>query len=297
MSDVAGAFDRAESREQFEEAGRRFGAAFERLQKYVEQIDSLGVSTSSSLSADDRATARDPISHQVQGALVVATDHMGALQGLIAHGKTLPTFGAYSITRPALEAVGSALWQLLPPSRDLRVMQSLQVMYESERDLRVAAAEMTGSRPKANDTIPTDDPLRGRIEELRDARPALVGRRYESVASITQRLQYVDDHYGSHGMDRITGMWRVASGLAHGRRSMSTNALDRRISGASEGRVNVVLSASLSSVWNIYDCAEKHLVRLMNLFEQRGQPRVSSEEKMELPLWLSAPVCSPSRHQ
>lgn len=120
---------------------------------------------------------------------------------------------------------------------------------------------------------------------------------YESAASITQRLQYVDDHYGSQNLARITGMWRVASGLAHGRRSMSTNALDRRISEAGEGRVNVVLTASLSWVWNVYECAEKYLVRLIDLFELRGQSRINHADKPEMPLWLSVPVCSPNRHQ
>lgn len=253
----------------YQRAGRALGEAFDRLPAWEERIESLTVQAESSLAADDAATAYDPLSTQIRGQLAHALDHLMTLEALIRQAEVLPAMAAFTLLRSSLESVGVALWMLGPSSRDERVLRTLRTDYEALVDVYGVKEEITGNSTVIQ-RLPADHTTKLRLEELRDGRPALVGRALHVMPSITKRLREADQYVASRGAIQLVALWRTLSGVAHGRRHVLANLLDREVIGVDEKMYSMRMTSSLSLFTGSYYIAEQYLSQLVKLFLMRA---------------------------
>lgn len=84
-------------------------ALFDHLHEAETRCEAFVVRPGSTLETDDRATAYDPISYQVQYLLVGAFDYLGLLRRTLEdHG--MPLVATYPLMRAAIEAAAYSLW-------------------------------------------------------------------------------------------------------------------------------------------------------------------------------------------
>lgn len=261
--------DRFEDQPSFDKAGRALGDAFDRLPQWEQRLQTLRVLPGSSLAADDLATAYDPISTQLEGALAHALDHLMTIEALVRKAEVLPAMAGFTLLRSAVESVGVGLWMLGPRRRDERVLRALKMDYEALLDVYGIGDELAGKEQFAR-RLPDGHQTGLRLEQLRDARPGLKGRAIHDMPSITRRLREADKYVMSPGNIPLVALWRVLSGVAHGRRHLLANLLNREVVGVDAKTYSMRLTSSLSTLTGSYYVAEYYMSQLVKLYLVRS---------------------------
>jgi hypothetical protein len=174
----------------------------------------------SSLRGDDRAAKPYHVSHAVISCLFTGIQHLHALKTLIVDAQVLHTGPPWSLARTAIENLATGFWILHPTSRQERVTRTLRWHYRNLRDQEEAL------RP----IMPAFDPPEARIQKL--SRVA-TGNSIEMKAvtagyASTGVIKYLDQHLSGRG--DLTFLWRVGSGMAHGRPWANLGVSDREVS-------------------------------------------------------------------
>lgn len=210
----------------------RFAQTVESLRARVDSPGGLAVLPGSSLARDDALTDPYRISHAIQTSVVAATDHLDAVRQLVVVDQVLHTAATWTLARSALENLAVAYW-LLTGDRRARVERLLSYQAQNANDARVAARE-----PEAG--IKQRQVVRDRLTRIA-AGAEVAGTRYISGFKVTTVLKWTDDHAPT----RPLWIWRVCSGLAHGRQWAYLGALDQdHIASAEPGVTTLKLTSS-----------------------------------------------------
>jgi len=248
--------------------------SFERIERLHSAFVGMSVKQGSSLSGDDLATPREPLSHQIYTAVGVAFDNLRTIEVLIAEAKVLPVFAHFGLIRNALEAPGVGLWLLGPASRDTRVLRSLQVAYEDRADQWSLELEIAG---KPFVRLSSSDAIASRLFEIRDMRPANVGKSL-SPPTITKRLAAAQAFLPPQETSLLAS-WKIMSGVSHGRRGALYNLLDRTVTGVNPLGAEIRMTSGVRTIASMYMVGEKYLLALMNLMIQRGFHYVPTDDQ------------------
>lgn len=260
-------FDRQQPDEQEERATRILFERFGRLDDWHGVVDALVARPRTVLAGDDRATSYETVSELVRSNLVFVLDHFDALKLMIQDGQSLMTMAPLTLLRAALESTGLAMWLIGSEARDERVLRALQAAYEANIDVIRAEAELSGVTPTSGAPV---DAVK-RLEELRDARPTLRGKNLKPP-SISERLGDTKAYFDS-GRYSLLGLWKVASGMAHGRRAMMIHLLDFEQLSVGEETVHLRATSSVSLVAGLYSMCEAHMVQVLARFNTLNIPR------------------------
>ncbi len=264
---------RTDTRESEEDAlrGMEFlQRGFRRLVAIEERVESLRVHERTSLAGDRDATPYDPIPDQVLGLIGTATDHLRAVQVTVedSGGKVL-AMALFTLVRSAYEAVGTGLWLLTPTGRDERVLRSLRLARDNRRQLRSVKQDL-GQKPEEDEGF---ERMEARLNELRDLRPKLRGVSLRDVDPVTTRLKEIAVNLPDLVHPPVV-LWRAASGIAHGNRSMMHSVLERRqMTPYENGSADFQVTTSVVVIAAFYDAALTMSDRLIDLFEDRSHQR------------------------
>ncbi|MGN7800325.1 hypothetical protein [Leifsonia sp. 22587] len=246
---------------------RAFSMLLESLRKVDELRSTMRrfrVSASSALAGDDFATPYETLSSQVETNLQGAFDNVGALSALVNDASLLPAFAHFGLLRNALEMIGTGFWLLGPPSRDTRILRSLQIALEGRRDSTHASKELARQPSK----FPSDDPVLLILEQQRDARPGIAGRSL-NPPSISSRLGAAQD-FCTDQPCTILAFWRLTSGAMHGRRSVLKEILEHEILESSDLEVRTSMTSGIVVVANVLRHIEVYLFELVFLLLRRA---------------------------
>ncbi|SDS53073.1 hypothetical protein [Microterricola viridarii] len=243
---------------------QRLMEAEARLERWETTLEQLPVMSGSALAGDDIATPYEALSQQAISSFKVALDHLRTVTLVIVKTEAMPVLASFTLIRAALEAAGQALWLMGPTSRDERVLRSLQLSLEERRDLYAAEAEGTGSDTR----LPADDKVLARLQELQSRRVGLNGRSL-NVPTITKRLKQSDEYAGDQSISLLVA-WKLASGMAHGRRSTMYHLLERQLVESTDTGFSVHMTSSIGIVEAFYSIAEQHLMKAVALFYMRN---------------------------
>jgi hypothetical protein len=232
----------------------------DRFQDYV-------VQPGTALAGDDAATPYEGLSSQVETCIGVAFDNLRTLRLIMQDAGTIPAFAHFGLVRNAMEAVGIGLWLLGPGSRDERVFRSLQLAFESRKDLHGLEAAIEGTYAP----LSFDDPARSRLEEIRDTRPALRGKSLKPP-TITDRLKVAQEYVDAHDYT-ILIVWKLTSGISHGQRSTMYALLDREVMSTNDVGARVLMTSSLTTITATYKITFHYLMELLSmLLGRNGTP-------------------------
>lgn len=254
-----------------ERAGQLILEANERIEPLVNFMQRFAVASGTSLAGDDSATAYDPLSNQVRSLLSVALDNMQAFSALLIRAEVLPAFAGHALMRNALEGAGLSLWLLGPTARDERVIRALQNSYESRFDLHTLHAEIHDTAFVRPDT---GDRVYDRLAELRDARPNLAGRSLRPQA-ISKRLALAEPHVTRQSEDqlRLVTLWRITSGITHGRRDIIWQVIDGELASTTSTGAEMRMTAGVSQVASFFVATVNYLQDGVRLLQERNTAR------------------------
>jgi hypothetical protein len=238
--------------------------SFRKVDELGESIRKFRVRPKSALAGDDAATPYETLSSQVETNIQGAVDNVRALSALMLEAHTMPAFAHFALLRNALEMVGTGLWLLGPSSRDTRVLRSLRVAMEGQRDSVITSNELARLSVK----FPSDDPVQTMLESQRDARPGLRGRSLQAP-SISSRLATAQE-YCAEQPYTILAFWRLTSGAMHGRRATLRDILEHEILESSDTEVRTSMTSGVIVVGNIVRHIEVYLFELTFLLLSRA---------------------------
>lgn len=242
--------------------------SLERLEEWIKRVEALDALPNTSLSGDDAASEFDPVSHQVRSYLIVALDHLITLKLAVVKGSSLPSMAALTLIRSAIESIGMGLWLLGPSSRDERVLRSLMLVYESRRDVHNVESELAGRTAKF--PISGDRTVQ-RLQEVRDKRPGISGASL-NAPGIGSRLANAQSLVPEQDIS-LLAVWRAASGIAHGGRSMIYSLLESTTIREHSHGAEVLMTSSFSVVAGFYRQTEWYMNKLVLLFDSRNAQR------------------------
>lgn len=249
------------------EEQRAFAMLLESLRRIEElrvTMKAFQVGDACALAGDDLATSYETLPSQVETNIQGAFDNVGALSALILDASVLPAFAHFGLLRNALEMIGTGFWVIGPPSRDLRVLRSLQLALEGRRDSIHASNELARTPSK----FPPDDPILLLLEQQRDARTGIAGRSL-NAPSISSRLGAAQE-FCSDQPYTILGYWRLTSGAMHGRRSVLKDLLEHEILESSNAQVRTSMTSGVIVVANVLRHIEIYLFELVFLLLRRA---------------------------
>jgi len=256
---------RRESAEDEENARRALFAAFGMVETLHERFRDYSVVSGTALAGDDAATPFEHLSSQVETCIAVAFDNLRSVKLIMQDAGTVPAFSHFGLVRNAIEGAGIGLWLLGPALRDERVLRSLQSSFESRKDIHSLESAIEGTFVR----LPTDDPARVRLEELRDSRPANVGRSL-NPPTITDRLKDAQNYSRDSGDFSLLVVWKMTSGVAHGQRSALYAMLDREVLSTDDVGARINMTSSLSTIAGTYRLAVHYLMDLLVLLLNRN---------------------------
>jgi hypothetical protein len=264
------ALQRRESTADEEVARRHLFEAFAMVETLHEVFEGFAVQVGTDLAGDDVATPYEQISSQVETNIAVSFDNLRTVQLIMQDARTVPAFAHFGLIRNAIEAAGIGLWLLGPDSRDARVLRSLQTSFESRKDIHSLETAMDGSFSRLSPT----DPATLRLEEIRDARPAIRGLPLKPP-TITDRLKEAQDYARDSGDFSLLATWKMTSGIAHGQRSALYAMLDREVVSTNEVGARVNMTSSLTTTAGTYKLALHYLMGLLMLLLNRNGTPIS----------------------
>lgn len=238
-------------------------AEFKRLHLGTAGTVPLEPAEGSELAADDRAVSPYHLSHAISTALGIALDHLEAFRSLIEDGGRTHPWAHHTLLRATVENAATAVWLSAPPDplerrfRRLRLAQhdawesgqAAELHRQPSRSGRSAKEIRAAIRALAPDER---DPLAGRLSYASIVRDAADGIEFDA------------------GLLEL--VWRVESGLAHGRSWASIGMLnhEERPSGTA-GVVHVRMEASLDSLAPQAALALRLIQSGRALYERRAQ--------------------------
>lgn len=246
----------------------RFIDGNERTISIHREVNGFRRAPHSALAGDALATAHDPLDMQICSLLSVAVDHLSSLKFQVVDANMVPAFAGFSLIRSAVEAAGIGLWMLGPSSRDERVLRTVQTSYESVHDAHVIRCEVEG-KPYVRPT--EEDALIAELRTVLDDRPQLIGRSL-SPPPIAKRLQRAQAYTHTHDSLSLLTLWRIASGITHGRREVIASMIPGEAISRGEGITEVAMSTSLETLSLFYITAINYLTNLADLLTLRNQP-------------------------
>ncbi|WP_123273036.1 hypothetical protein [Flexivirga caeni] len=188
----------------------------DRLAQRVGMPDEFPVLTGSALAGDEAACAAYPVSHAASLCLTAAVDHLHAAKVLVADAGFHHLAASSTLARGVIENAATGYWMLASRGRDERVTRALRWYLRNAHDQEEAA------RNVANVGGATEAEVKKKIKEASD-------RRGLDWAKVTSRLYATSIIREVEGETRLplTFLWRVCSGLAHGRPWAYLGALTR----------------------------------------------------------------------
>lgn len=197
-------------------------------QEVVSRIDELATATASgvpevepgsSLARDDADTSPFHLSHAAWTAIVIASDHLIAYRALVVTAQQTQPWAHHTLLRAAIESAVTAVWLLAPSRRTTRIERRLRLA-TTDIDESVTAQKLHGLRPPS-----------GRTSVQRHNQVSVLARR----AGVAGRVKWhgyaevIRDAAADAHMDPavLELVWRLGSGLAHGRSWASIGLLER----------------------------------------------------------------------
>ncbi|MCC7128518.1 MAG: hypothetical protein IT192_06865 [Microbacteriaceae bacterium] len=209
------------------------------LAKRIDSKNEWPVEKRSSLGGDDRAINPYFVSHAVISCLFTGIQHLHAIKTLVIDARALHTGPPWSLGRAALENLATAYWILNPSSRRERVIRTLRWHYQNLRDQEQAVRPIQ----------PEFDSIEIRKARLSKAASANSIEMSELSAGYrsTTVIKYLDQHFSGKG--DLLLLWRIGSGMAHGRPWANLGVSDQEVSPTeNDDVVHVRLSDDLSRV-------------------------------------------------
>lgn len=260
---------RLESPEQEKELLAALLTSFSQTEALHQMWVGFETRSGTALAGDDTATPYERTSQWLSSLVGVAFDNLLTVKLVIQDAETVPVAAHFGLLRNAIEAIGMGLWLIGSNSRDTRVLRTLQLSYEDRQDEYSLNAVI-----EENDTkLPDDDAAVVRLAEIRDARSGLRGRSL-TPPSITKRLTTAQAPAGDYRFS-LLAIWKLTSGIAHGRRSTFYHLLDREVTATTEDGASIFMSSSYGSVAGTYRIALHYLMRLLTVALGRNGTQVT----------------------
>ncbi|WP_446666609.1 hypothetical protein [Flexivirga sp. B27] len=221
----------------------------DRLAQRLGLPDEFPVLAGSALAGDETACAAYPVSHAASLCLTAAVDHLHAAKVLVADAGFHHLAASSTLARGVIENAATGYWMLMPRRRDERVTRALRWYLRNAHDQEEAAKGIADAGGA------TEAEVRKKIREASD-------RRGLDWAEVTSRLYATSIIREVEEETRLPllFLWRVCSGLAHGRPWAYLGALTRETQvGDTSGVREIRLSSS--SALALYPTLEAmHLV-------------------------------------
>ncbi|MEV0803927.1 hypothetical protein AB0I34_39980 [Kribbella sp. NPDC050281] len=179
----------------------------------VSQQGSLGgPAPGSALAEDNRRLGIYPGTHLVLAGLTGAIDHLDAFRQLIVKARALHLVAPVTLLRSVLEEAGFALWLVHPGERQERLLRALRAHHRDMND----RAEYEKVRPPV--LGPKGKTASARCRQIREIAASL-GFDQSRVAGTLSASVVIDQACEALGPAGADGprLWRLSSGLAHGR--------------------------------------------------------------------------------
>lgn len=275
-------------------------------------VSNRGAGAGSALAVDDEATRWMHLSHVVTMALMMATDNMRALEGLLRPAKTLevPMYAHYPIIRSVLEASALAKWILMPAGHEERIERLLRARFDDvTQDAALAKVQLDAvqnmGEPPSGDVLEQQRRLDAKRHERDVAKAREIADAHGIQWSSVKRGLPPWGHLiravcvvpaGAHGMhvpgDYAAMLWKVASGLSHPSLSRSARNSDlERTSESVDGVTQVRLTASLRWTHEAILVAYNTTHEAVELLEARGAPVLPSSFSRLVKQEVPGPRC------
>ncbi|MBV9484798.1 MAG: hypothetical protein JO246_01935 [Frankiaceae bacterium] len=194
----------------------------------------------------------------------VATDHLHALHTALVTGKTIHTYAPFTLLRGTLDNAATGIWLLMPSKRSERVLRALRVGGQSIVEVR-AIHDITGQLPTSGRTPDQQLQALKSLAASRGLDPDLVGGRL-GTASI---IRAASNDAALSGSDLELLLWRVCSGLNHGRSWATLAALERDVVEKTGNALMIRLTAPSVPLLATAEVATHMTERLYELLELR----------------------------
>jgi hypothetical protein len=159
------------------------------------------------------------VSHAALYSITVAVDHLHSLRMLVQEAKSLHLFAPYTLNRAAVEAAATAVWLAAPRRRDERIRRRLKLQTQNARDSDSVAVR-AGLPSELQDR-------HRRIREIAGRRPNLDPN---DIVGTPPGMETIVRDAGTDcavGADTALVVWKVCSGITHGRMWAGINLSDR----------------------------------------------------------------------
>lgn len=238
---------------------------YERLATLFQEIDKWGageaqpvdVQRGSRTAGDDSVTAPYHLSHAVAVALGAAQDHLHALRTLVADAGTLHTSSPFTLVRAAMEGAAQALWLLQPDDRRVRALRRFKMAVRDADERRRAHMRILEMNPKEN--VEREQLFKAACDRFVElAEPSGITRQevMERSAGFGTMVA-ASGPYAGVSCEQMEGMWRMASGYAHGQTWSLLGTADLAPQGAwSQDGVRIYkITADVPTVWMVTSLA------------------------------------------
>jgi hypothetical protein len=232
------------------------------------------VEPGSSLAGDAQRSPALQVAHAAWTAFTDSVDHLAALRTLLVETEApLPVHAPFTLVRSAIENAATAVWLLAPQRRSERLRRRLKLahheVWESGQALKLLPAEFAGDRSVQE--IQAD--IRALAVQLGLDPDDVAGRfSYEKVIWTAGEATGV-------GGDRSVLVWRVGSGIAHGRdwaRRMSARHLQVI---TEDDLISTQLTTDVGKVLSAAGYPFTFTNRALWLYEQRRRSPYSSGQR------------------
>jgi hypothetical protein len=222
------------------------------------------VEPGSALAGDDAATSPLHISHAAWSAYSHGVDHLQAVIGLLE--RSAHPYAQYTLLRALLENAATSVWLLGPKSRNVRI----------ERRLKLAVDDVKGAEYVQTTIGKVPPPPARTPAERRDEIRTLAAARGIDASGVFGRISY-QKTVSEAAVDAslpapvVTLLWRVWSGLAHGRQWASLGLLNREILEKADGTVMMRLTSDVDQIALSTTYCTLMLDAGVQLYDQRRQ--------------------------
>lgn len=246
----------------------------EELQRIFARVDSWyidGVVTfpmvqaRSSLAGDDLKTAPFPLSHSVTRNLLTAVDHFHALRSTLKVANSLHTYAPFTLIRGSLEGTLNALWLLGPTSRKERITRHILALRQDDSDQTTMAACLD-EPPATSRNVWIDKTISASCLDR--------ARVYGGVPSFGSKAKAVDALFWPDGDKLGEIVWRMCSGMAHGREWATLELLNRQLLSEPNDSVGSFrLTAGMTNVSTLAQLAFLMLAEAIEIYDKRSNPQ------------------------
>jgi hypothetical protein len=189
-----------------DEIGLKWGAMSDALDRLAERIadpDDFPVFPGSSLRGDDRVSHPFEVSQAIRHLINASVDQLHGAKSLLHVAGHEHLAVSSTLARAALENTATGLWILGPPNRDPRVERVLRWHARNYDDEASTVGHLVGDAPERHKL------LVGATAAARGLDREQVVRGYKVTTPILGAEEFTSI--------RVSFLWAVASGFAHGR--------------------------------------------------------------------------------